>query len=35
VAQGGPVARRLSFLDQIPTVWILIAMAAGIGLGHP
>ncbi|MER6194857.1 ACR3 family arsenite efflux transporter [Streptomyces cyaneofuscatus] len=34
VAPAGPVARRLSFLDRFLAVWILIAMAAGLGLGR-
>ncbi|MFF9352309.1 ACR3 family arsenite efflux transporter [Streptomyces sp. NPDC014734] len=33
-APEGPVARRLSFLDRFLAVWILIAMAAGLGLGR-
>ncbi|MFE5652600.1 ACR3 family arsenite efflux transporter [Streptomyces cyaneofuscatus] len=34
VAPAGPVARRLSFLDRFLAVWILIAMAAGLGPGR-
>lgn len=33
-APGGPSAGRLSFLDRYLAVWILLAMAAGLGLGR-
>ncbi|WP_404949436.1 ACR3 family arsenite efflux transporter [Streptomyces sp. ARC14] len=33
-APAGPAAGRLSFLDRFLAVWILIAMATGLGLGR-
>ncbi|MFF4753653.1 ACR3 family arsenite efflux transporter [Streptomyces sp. NPDC002514] len=34
VPEAGPVAGRLSFVDRYLAVWILAAMAAGLGLGR-
>ncbi|MFG3044865.1 ACR3 family arsenite efflux transporter [Streptomyces sp. NPDC048241] len=34
VTPAGPVAGRLSFLDRWLAVWILVAMAVGLGLGR-
>ncbi|MFE4449932.1 ACR3 family arsenite efflux transporter [Streptomyces sp. NPDC056796] len=33
-APSGPVGARMTFLDRFLAVWILIAMAAGLGLGR-
>ncbi|MFF8726987.1 ACR3 family arsenite efflux transporter [Streptomyces sp. NPDC015171] len=33
-APGGPVAARLSFPDRYLAVWVMAAMAAGLGLGR-